>query len=138
MGHFLGVWSLCALPDIVLFIRSGQSQTAERRQFVLFGGIQQGTDWNYCDQVAIWSDMVVQRKSGCIPDRFDHGGYPGELGVHWKKVTAEISRSQILQVSEIRDPTKAARLCQCHRSMMQVSGSNYTVHVSWGESWMGI
>ncbi len=56
-----------------------------------------------------------------------------------KNVTAEISRSQMLQVVEITDPTKAARLCQCHRSMMQVSGSNYKVHVScvtW-ERWMG-
>ena len=40
-------------------------------------------------------------------------------------VMAELSRSQMLQVVKIRDPTKAARLCQCDRSMMQVSGSNY-------------
>ena len=35
VGHFPAFWSLCALPDIVVVIRSGLPETAERRQLVL-------------------------------------------------------------------------------------------------------
>ena len=66
-----------------------------------------------------YAQLHLQKESNA--DRFISG-----LGDTLENVMAEISRSQMLQVGEITDPTKAARLCQCHRSMMQVSGSNYT------------
>ena len=75
--------------------------------------------------VAVCSDMRMEIWKESHADKFGHGVI-GRLGGTSENVTAEISRSQMLQAGEITDPTKAARLCQCHRSMMQVSGSNYT------------